>query len=53
MNIVSIDFDIIMAPSIQLYHVCNNEEIYEQYYKKLFNADLKLYSTQNPVWLFA
>lgn len=50
MNIVSIDFDIIMAPSIQLYHVCNGEEVYEDYYKNLFNADLKMY-TKLTNWL--
>jgi len=43
MNIVSIDFDIIMAPSIELYR---NFDLngYDNYYQNIFNADLTIYT---------
>jgi hypothetical protein len=44
MNIVSIDFDIIMAPSIELYNSFERPPFYENYYTNLFNADLSIYS---------
>jgi hypothetical protein len=44
MNIVSIDFDIIMAPSIELYNSFEHKSLYEDYYFNLFNADLVIYS---------
>lgn len=44
MNIVSIDFDIIMAPSIELYRSLGNKPSYDNYYSNLFNADLTIYS---------
>lgn len=44
MNIVSIDFDIIMAPSIELYNSFEQKTLYEDYYFNLFNADLVIYS---------
>ena len=43
MNIVSIDFDIIMAPSIELYRNLEHK-YYDDYYLSLFNADLMMYS---------
>lgn len=42
MNIVSIDFDIIMAPSIELYN--NLQHNYASYYEEMFNADLTIYN---------
>lgn len=50
MNIVSIDFDIIMAPSIELYGSFENKQFYENYYNNLFNADLLIY-TKLTEWL--
>lgn len=44
MNIVSIDFDIIMAPSIELYRNFNDQIPYDNYYLNMFNADLVMYS---------
>ena len=44
MNIISIDFDIIMAPSIELYNSFEQRTAYENYYFNLFNADLTIYS---------
>lgn len=44
MNIVSIDFDIIMAPSIELYKSIEYSNLpYENYYIDLFKADLIIY----------
>ena len=44
MNVVSIDFDIIMAPSIELYKSFEQPKLYEDYYSNLFNADLVIYN---------
>ena len=44
MNVVSIDFDIIMAPSIELYKSFEQPKLYEDYYTNLFNADLIIYN---------
>lgn len=44
MNVVSIDFDIIMAPSIELYGSFGQKQPYEDYYMNLFNADLVIYN---------
>ena len=41
MNVVSIDFDIIMAPSIELYRNLEHK-YYDDYYLSLFNADLMM-----------
>ena len=43
MNIVSIDFDIIMAPSIELYRSFDFNG-YDNYYQNIFNADLTMYT---------
>ena len=49
MNIVSIDFDIIMAPSIELYRNFDWRG-YDNYYQNIFNADLTIY-TKLTEWL--
>jgi hypothetical protein len=41
MNVVSIDFDIIMAPSIEFYnHMSGNPELFDNYLTEIFPADL-------------
>jgi hypothetical protein len=52
LNIVSIDFDIIMAPSIELYHNFEYNPRYAHYYLNFFNADLQIYN-QLTKWLFS
>ena len=41
MNVVSIDFDIIMAPSIEFYNnMTGNPKLFDNYLTKVFTADL-------------
>ena len=44
MNIVSIDFDIIMAPSIEFYNgMASDPKLFDHYLTKVFTADLVHY----------
>ena len=53
MNVVSIDFDIIMAPSIEFYnHMSGNPELFDNYLTEIFPADLIHYQRLTK-WLIS
>lgn len=53
MNIVSIDFDIIMAPSIEFYnHMTGNPQLFNNYLTQMFQADLTHYQRLTK-WLIS